>query len=396
MLEKMIKEADRLNTVTEYYFSRKLAEVRKVSASGTPVINLGIGNPDLPPSDETVEALVDSAKTAGNHGYQSYRSIPELRESISSWMKSTYSVVADPETEILPLIGSKEGITHITWAFVNPGDVVLVPNPGYPTYSSVSNIAGAEIIHYDLKEDKGWQIDIEQIKSFDLSKVKVIWINYPNMPTGTPFNADILSQLIQLAKENDFLICHDNPYSLILNDKPQSIFELEDAWDVCLELNSLSKSHNMAGWRLGWLTGSKEHVDSVLKVKSNVDSGMFLPVQHAAVQALKNPVSWHDSQNDIYRERKEYASKILDLLNCTYDALQVGMFIWAKIPEQIGDVEEFIDKLLYDARVFITPGKIFGSNGERYIRISLCMDKSVIEEACKRIETMIIKEGEVV
>jgi len=385
----MVKEAKRLDSVKEYYFSRKLQEVREVSASGTPVINLGIGNPDLPPSEETIAALIESASQEGNHGYQSYRSAPALRSAIADWMSSTYGVQPDAEDEILPLIGSKEGITHITWAFVNPGDIVLVPDPGYPTYSSVSMIAGAEIVNYDLLEENGWQINIDQLRSMDLSKVKIIWINYPNMPTGTPFDESILGELIELAKQHAFLICHDNPYSMILNEHPRSIFELDGAWEVALELNSLSKSHNMAGWRLGWLTGSKEHINSVLKVKSNVDSGMFLPVQHAAIKALNNPASWHQGNNDIYRERKKHACKILDLLGCTYDTSQVGMFVWAKIPDTVDDVEEFIDEILYDARVFITPGKIFGSNGERYIRISLCVEKDVMEEAYSRIERML-------
>jgi len=389
----MIREAQRLESVKEYYFSRKLQEVRKVSATGTPVINLGIGNPDLPPSSETINALATAASNPSNHGYQSYRSSPELREALAEWMERTYGVNVDSENEILPLIGSKEGITHITWAFVDPGDTVLVPNPGYPTYSSVSNIAGAKIKHYDLLEENDWQIDIQALKNQDLSNVKIIWINYPNMPTGTSFNEETLTDLISLARENDFLICHDNPYSLILNERPRSIFELEGAKAVALELNSLSKSHNMAGWRLGWLTGNEDLINTVLKIKSNVDSGMFLPVQLAAVKALQNSEEWHQEMNDIYRERRQHAAKILQLLGCTFSAEQTGMFLWAKIPDTIEDVEEFIDELLYDARVFITPGKIFGSNGERFIRISLCMDKGIIDEAYGRIAKM-LKEKE--
>ncbi len=383
----IIQPANRLSDVKEYYFSKKLKEIRELNAAGKNIINLGIGSPDLAPSEETVTALTETAELPTSHGYQSYTGIPELREAISSWMNSTYGVDFKPENELLPLMGSKEGIMHISMAFLNPGDKVLVPNPGYPTYTSVSNLLDAEIEFYDLDENNGWNIDIEALKKKDLSKVKLLWINFPHMPTGAQADNQILKELIELAKKEQFLIINDNPYSLILNPNPQSIFNIEGAKEVCLELNSLSKSHNMAGWRIGWLTGTPEYISTVLRVKSNMDSGMFLGLQKAAIKALSNPLSWHEAQNEIYAKRKKLIGEIYDHLNVTYDPNGVGMFVWAKVPDEVESVEKLVDNILYKADVFITPGFIFGSNGDRYIRASLCANETTIKEALERIKT---------
>lgn len=382
----IIPPAHRLSDVKEYYFSKKLKEIREMNASGKNIINLGIGSPDLAPSPETVNALVETAKQPNSHGYQSYTGIPELRQAMSSWMSSTYHVDVKSANEILPLMGSKEGIMHISMAFLNPGDKVLVPNPGYPTYTSVTNLMDAEIEFYDLNENKGWNVDVKSLKEKDLSKVKLLWLNFPHMPTGAQADLDVLQELIVLAKEQKFLIVNDNPYSLILNPKPQSIFNLEGAKEVCLELNSLSKSHNMAGWRIGWLTGDSEYISTVLRVKSNMDSGMFLGLQKAAVQALSNPMQWHEDQNKIYAERRELIEEIFDYLQVKYDPNSVGMFVWGKVSDSVESVKKLVDDILYKANVFITPGFIFGSNGERYIRASLCANKETIKEALIRIK----------
>ena len=382
----IIQPANRLSDVQEYYFSKKLKEIRELNASGKNIINLGIGSPDLAPSPETIKTLIDTAEKTSSHGYQSYTGIPELREAISSWMASTYGVDFKAENEILPLMGSKEGIMHISMAFLNPGDTVLVPNPGYPTYTSVSNLMDANIEFYDLDEKNGWNVDIKRLKEKDLSKVKLLWLNFPHMPTGAQADLDVLQELITLAKEKEFLIINDNPYSLILNPTPRSIFNLEGAKEVCLELNSLSKSHNMAGWRIGWLSGDPEYISTVLRIKSNMDSGMFLGLQKAAVQALSNPMHWHEDQNNIYAERRKLIEEIFDYLQVTYDPNSVGMFVWAKVPESIESVKKLVDDILYKANVFITPGFIFGSNGERYIRASLCASQETIKEALTRIK----------
>jgi aspartate/methionine/tyrosine aminotransferase len=383
----IIQPANRLSDVKEYYFSKKLKEIRELNASGKDIINLGIGSPDLAPSTQTINALIETAKKSNSHGYQSYTGIPELRQAIVSWMSSTYGVDFKAENEILPLMGSKEGIMHTSMAFLNPGDKVLVPNPGYPTYTSVSNLMDAEIEFYDLDESTGWNIDVDRLREKDLSKVKLLWLNFPHMPTGAQADLEVLNELIQLAKEERFLIINDNPYSLILNPNPQSIFNISGAKEVCLELNSLSKSHNMAGWRIGWLSGDPEYISTVLRVKSNMDSGMFLGLQKAAVQALSNPMHWHDNQNKIYAERRELIEEIFNYLNVEYDSKSVGMFLWAKVPESIESVEKFIDNILHKANVFITPGFIFGTNGDRYIRASLCASKETIKEALIRIKT---------
>ena len=382
----MIKEAKRLNQVQEYYFSQKLQEIRKLQSEGKKILNLGIGNPDLSPSSDTIESLAQSARQPGNHGYQSYRSAPELRQAIALWYERIYGVLLNPENEILPLIGSKEGIMHISMAFLNMGDEVLIPDPGYPTYTTVSLIVGAKIRKYDLLETDHWSVDIDKLKDQDLSKVKIMWINYPHMPTGAKGSLGLFEKLVALAIEKDFLLCNDNPYSLILNDDPRSILAVPGAKQVCLELNSLSKSHNMAGWRLGWVCGGQEYLNSILKVKSNVDSGMFLPIQHAAIKALSSKLEWHRQQNQVYHERRKWVWQLLDLLDCHYEKDQVGLFVWAKIPDHITKVEKLVDDILYKAEVFITPGFIFGDNGARFVRVSLCNEDQVIQEAIQRIK----------
>lgn len=385
----MIKTAKRIANVEEYYFSRKLAEVRSLDSPELRVINLGIGSPDQAPSENAIDALISSAKNPANHGYQNYKGIPQFRKAITDFYASTYQVNLDPETMILPLMGSKEGIMHISMAFVNEGEEVLIPNPGYPTYSSVSNLVGAKLRPYDLREDLDWGIDIEALKRSDLSKVKIMWVNFPHMPTGRTASRDELKELVDLARKNQFLIVNDNPYSMILNDNPMSILSIDGAADVALELNSLSKSHNMAGWRLGWVAGKKEFLDAVLKVKSNMDSGMFLGLQHAATEALKNSKAWFTQLNNMYAERKDSAKKILDILGCKYSQNQSGLFVWAKAPDHVVDVEKWVDEILYGTKVFITPGFIFGDAGKRFIRISLCCTKTMLEEAAARIEQLV-------
>lgn len=385
----MIKTANRIANVEEYYFSRKLAEVRALDSPELRVINLGIGSPDQAPTSNAIEALTASAKNPANHGYQNYKGIPQLRKGIADFYKNIYNTQLDPETMILPLMGSKEGIMHISMAFVNEGDEVLIPNPGYPTYSSVANLVGAKLRPYDLREDLNWGIDIEALRKSDLSKVKLMWINFPNMPTGRVASREELKELVDLAIQNQFLIVNDNPYSMILNDNPLSLLSIEGADEVALELNSLSKSHNMAGWRLGWVAGKKEYVDAVLKVKSNMDSGMFLGIQHAAVEALKNGKEWFTDLNKMYSDRKHAARKILDVLGCSYSEKQSGLFVWAKAPDHIKDVEQWIDEILYGTKVFITPGFIFGEAGRRYIRISLCCTVVMLNEALSRMQKFI-------
>ncbi len=382
----MIATAKRIQQVEEYYFSKKLAEVRALDTPELRVINLGIGSPDLAPGAETIEALNVSAKNPANHGYQNYKGIPQLRQAIADFYSKTYSVTLNPETEILPLMGSKEGIMHISMAFVNEGEEVLIPNPGYPTYSSVSNLVGAKLVPYAMKEELNWGIDIEALKKKDLSNVKVMWINFPHMPTGRIASREELKELVDLARKNNFLLVNDNPYSLILNDSPQSILSIDGANEVALELNSLSKSHNMAGWRIGWVAGKKELIEAVLKVKSNMDSGMFLGLQHAAVEALKSGKEWFQKQNEIYRKRQEAACAILEELGCTFSPKQSGLFVWAKAPDAIADVEKWIDEILYGTKVFITPGFIFGDAGKRFIRISLCATEDKLKEALTRIK----------
>ncbi len=380
-----ITPANRLNSVSEYYFSTKLREVAQMNAEGKNIINLGIGNPDLPPSSEAIEALCEDAHQDNAHGYQSYNGLPELRNGFAEWYKKWYNVSLHPETEILPLIGSKEGILHITLAFVNPGESVLVPNPGYPTYTSASRICEANVICYDLDENNNWEPDFEALEKTDLSNVKLMWVNYPNMPTGAKATTAIFEKLVAFGKKHNIVICNDNPYSFILNDEKLSILSVEGAKDICIELNSMSKSHNMAGWRMAMLASNAEFVQWILKVKSNVDSGMFRPLMKGAVQALQNTAEWHAEMNKVYARRRILALRIMDTLGCTYDTNQVGMFVWAKIPDEYVDSGELADKILYGKNVFITPGFIFGDKGKRYIRISLCCNEKMLEEALERI-----------
>ncbi|MBS1544643.1 MAG: aminotransferase class I/II-fold pyridoxal phosphate-dependent enzyme [Bacteroidetes bacterium] len=382
----MIQTAQRIADVEEYYFSRKLAEVRSLDSKELPVINLGIGSPDLSPSHSTVEALTTSARNPGHHGYQNYKGIPALRQAIGAFYERTYGVHPDPEREILPLMGSKEGIFHITMAFVNEGEEVLIPDPGYPTYAAVARLAGAKIRTYALKEDLDWGIDLDALRSMDLSKVKLMWVNFPHMPTGRVASRQELATLIELAQKNQFLIVNDNPYSLILNEHPQSMLAIPGSSDVAMERNSLSKSHNMAGWRIGWVAGSKEHIDAVLRVKSNMDSGMFLGLQHAAIEALRSEKSWFEELNTVYRGRSVIAKRLLDVLGCTYAEKQSGLFVWARAPRNVVDVEKWLDEILYSTKVFITPGFIFGPGGSSHVRISLCAPVEKLEEALKRIQ----------
>lgn len=385
----MIQTAKRIQAVEEYYFSRKLAEVRGLDTPEHRVINLGIGSPDMAPAPSAINALIESANNPANHGYQNYKGIPQLRKGIADFYTRIYNVSLDAETMILPLMGSKEGIMHISMAFVNDGDEILIPDPGYPTYSSVANLVGGKIRTYALKEDLHWGVDVDALRKTDLSKVKIMWVNFPHMPTGRIASAAELKELVDLAREHNFLIVNDNPYSLILNDEPISILSVPGAADVALELNSLSKSHNMAGWRIGWVAGKKEYIDAVLKVKSNMDSGMFLGLQHAAVEALQSTDEWFTSLNKIYTERRTAAHKILNVLGCSYESKQSGLFVWAKVPDAIQDVEKFVDDILYGTNVFITPGFIFGQAGKRYIRISLCSTVEKIKEACDRVEKFV-------
>ena len=376
--------ADRLQTVEEYYFSKKLKQVNGLKTAGNPIINLGIGSPDLAPPKAAINAIIDSLSDSTAHKYQSYQGLPELRLAISNFYEVHYNVLVNPENQVLPLIGSKEGIMHISMAYLNEGDAVLIPNPGYPTYTSVTKLVGASPVFYDLKSSSNWQPDLVTLKSMDVSKVKLMWVNYPHMPTGTLGDNEILKGLVDFAKENDILIINDNPYSFILNDQPNSIFNIEGADEVCLELNSLSKTFNMAGWRVGMLIGSKDHLDNVVKVKSNMDSGMFYGIQKGAIQALNSSKIWFSDLNLIYSQRRELVWKLATALNCSFEKNTSGMFVWAKLPKGLKS-EEFIDKILKEHHLFIAPGTIFGSNGEGYIRFSLCASKEIIELAIKRV-----------
>ncbi|NBB28376.1 pyridoxal phosphate-dependent aminotransferase [Cellulophaga sp. BC115SP] len=380
-----IKPASRMNLVQEYYFSTKLKQIADMRASGIDVLNLGIGSPDLPPSVETIDALTDSAAHPKHHAYQSYVGIPALREGFAQFYQKFYGVTLNPVNEVLPLIGSKEGIMHIAMAYLEAGDEVLVPNPGYPTYRAASLLTGATVVDYDLAEDNGWLPDLDALAQRDLSKVKLMWVNYPHMPTGAQANTAFFEKLRDFAIAHNILIVNDNPYSFILNDSPQSILAVEGMKDVAIELNSLSKSHNMAGWRMGVLVGNAELISHVLRFKSNMDSGMFLPLQMAAVKALQNPQSWYDSLNEIYRQRQTKVFEIMELLDCKYDPKQIGMFVWAKIPDSYTNCYELSDEILLGSAVFITPGGIFGTAGERYIRISLCAEITLFDQAIQRI-----------
>ena len=388
---KNIEPAERIKKISEYYFSVKLAEVAKMNAEGKNIISLGVGAPDRMPSQETIDTLCITAQRADTHAYQPYTGIPELRKAYADWYGRIYGVELSND-EVLPLIGSKEGILHISMAFLNKGNSVLVPNPGYPTYSSVSNLLEADIITYDLMENNGWQPDFEALEKMDLSNVKLMWVNYPNMPTGANATMQLFEKLVAFGKKHNIVICHDNPYSFILNDTPLSILSIEGAKDICIELNSLSKSHNMSGWRMGMLASNPQFVKWVLKAKSNIDSGQFKPMQLATIAALQNTPEWHGEMNRIYAERRVWAEKIMDLLGCQYDKSQAGLFVWGKMDDSVESSEKLVDELLHEARVFITPGFIFGSNGERYVRISLGSDVDRIKEACNRIKDYLNKK----
>ncbi|MGY5351706.1 pyridoxal phosphate-dependent aminotransferase [Wenyingzhuangia sp. IMCC45533] len=382
----MVSTADRLKEVKEYYFSKKLREVANLKAQGKPIISLGIGSPDLDPDTAVKKALANTLDKNMAHAYQGYQGIPELRQAMGSFYQSHFDVNLDADSEILPLMGSKEGIMHVSMAFLNKGDQVLIPNPGYPTYTSVTKLVGAEPVFYDLLESNDWQPDFKALENLDLSKVKIMWVNYPHMPTGASAKDKMYNDLITFAKRHKILLVNDNPYSFILNNAPQSILNYKGAKEVALELNSMSKSFNMAGWRVGMFVGASDYLKEILKVKSNMDSGMFLGIQKGAIEALKLSKDWFANVNSHYKRRRELVYKILDSLNCVYDQSHVGMFVWAKLPKEISS-EQMTDRLLYDKNVFITPGTIFGSNGEGYIRLSLCVSEENLKEVLKRVQS---------
>ncbi len=388
---KSVKPADRLSAVQEYYFSRKLKEVAMLNAQGQDIISLAIGSPDMPPSKQTVDKLCETAAQPTAHGYQPTVGIPELRQAMANFYKRWYDVDLDPKTEIQPLIGSKEGILHTTLAFCNPGDEVLVPNPGYPTYTSLSKILGAKIVNYNLREDNGWQPDFEELEKMNLDRVKLMWTNYPNMPTGGNARMETYEKLVDFARRHGIVVVNDNPYSFILNEgKKMSILQVSGAKECCIEFNSMSKSHNMPGWRVGMCASNPEFISWILKIKSNIDSGTFRGIQLAAAEALNtNDDAWHKEYNvENYRRRRKIAEEIMTVLGCTFDPSQVGMFLWGKIPEKYANVEDLTERILHEARVFVTPGFIFGSNGQRYLRISLCAKDEKMAEALQRIKAL--------
>ena len=390
-----IQPAERLSLVSEYYFSRKLKEVAQLNAEGKDIISLAIGSPDMPPSEQTIDKLCEVARQPNAHGYQPTQGTPELREAMAGFYKRWYNVDLDAKTEVLPLIGSKEGILHVTLAFVNPGDTVLVPNPGYPTYTSLSKILGANVVYYNLKEDNGWQPDFDQLEEIvnrPSSNCKLLWTNYPNMPTGGRAQRATYERLVRFAVDHHLVVVNDNPYSFILSEEHLSILQVPGAKDCCIEFNSMSKSHNMPGWRVGLCATNPTFISWILKVQSNIESGTFRGIQLAAAEALRNNDEWHREFNiETYARRRKYAEQIMDVLGCTYDKQQVGMFLWGKIPDSIQNVEDLTERVLHEARVFITPGFIFGSNGERYIRISLCAKEEKIQQALRRIEELFNK-----
>lgn len=385
MTRNNISPASRVDAIEEYYFSRKLKEVAALNAAGADIISLGIGGPDRMPHADVVETLAAEASKDGNHSYQPYTGIPALRKAYADWYGRYYGVELNPDNEVLPLIGSKEGVLHISLAFLNPGDGVLVPNPGYPTYSSVSKLVGARIMSYDLDENNGWQPDFDALEKMDLSGVKLMWVNYPNMPTGARATKELYAKLVDFGRRHNIVIVNDNPYSFILNDNPKSMLSIPGAKDIVIEMNSLSKSHNMAGWRLGMAASNPTFINWVLKVKSNIDSGQFKPVMLAAVKALSLGDDWYAEVNRVYAERRKVAEEIMDALGCSFDPSQQGLFLWGRVPEDAASAEAVADKVLDEARVFITPGFIFGSKGERYVRISLCTPVERMKEALERI-----------
>lgn len=387
-----ITPARRVQQVKEYYFSRKLKEIAELNAKGADIISLGIGGPDRPPHNDVINTLCLEAQKPNTHGYQSYVGLPELRTAFSQWYKTFYNVDLNPDCEIQPLIGSKEGILHTTLAFINPGDGVLLPNPGYPTYTSVSRLAEAELFTYDLTEENHWEPDFDALEQLPLEKIKLMWVNYPHMPTGKRASMELFKKLIDFGRKHNIVIVNDNPYSFILNDNPLSILNVEGAKDIAIEMNSLSKSHNMPGWRIGMLASNPTFIQWILKVKSNIDSGQFRPMMLAAVEALKQGKDWYDDINATYAKRRHIAEEIMTVLGCKFDLEQSGLFLWGRIPDTVESSEQLADNILYNARVFITPGFIFGSNGERYIRISLCAKEDKMLEALERIKQLINKQ----
>lgn len=383
-----IVPAQRVNEIQEYYFSKKLKEVAQLNAQGADIISLGIGGPDRMPHSEVIDTMCEETRREGNHSYQPYVGIPQLRQAFAQWYNRWYGVELDANTEIQPLIGSKEGILHVSMAFLNPGDGVLVPNPGYPTYSSVSRLVQAEIFTYDLTEENGWYPDFEALEKLPLDRIKLMWINYPHMPTGTPASIELFEKIVDFGRRHNIVIAHDNPYSFILNDKPLSLLQIDGTKDIAIEMNSMSKSHNMAGWRVGMLASNPQFINWILKVKSNIDSGQFRPLMLAAVKGLEAGKEWYDTLNQVYNSRRKVAEEIMTALGCTFDPKQRGMFLWGRIPDSATSSEAVADKVLYDARVFITPGFIFGSNGDRYIRISLCATEENMQRALSRINKM--------
>lgn len=380
----MMKVANRLNTVQEYYFSKKLREVRALASEGKPIINMGIGSPDLQPPNEVIEAIKKAVDVEGAHKYQSYQGLPEFREAVADFYKANYKVEVSPNDEILPLMGSKEGILHISMAFLNKGDQVLIPNPGYPTYTSVTNLVEATPVFYELTSENNWEPDFEQLEKEDVSNIKMMWVNYPHMPTGAKATEALFEKLIAFGKKHQILIINDNPYSFVLNNNPQSILKLRGAKETALELNSLSKSFNMAGWRVGMLLGASSFLKEVLKVKTQMDSGMFYGIQQGAIAALKVSSTWFTAMNTVYEKRRKLVWKIADTLGCSYSKDTTGMFVWAKTPKGV-EAESMVDDLLYNKSIFIAPGSIFGSNGEGYIRFSLCVPEDKIKEALERL-----------
>ena len=385
-----MKPASRVNSIQEYYFSRKLKEVAKLNAEGQDIISLAIGSPDMPPSKQTIDKLCEVAHDPNAHGYQPTSGLPELHKAMAGFYKRIYGVEVDPMTEVLPIIGSKEGIMYVTLAFCNPGDKVLIPDPGYPTYTAVTKIFGTQIINYDLREDNGWQPDFDQLESMDLTGVKVMWTNYPNMPTGGNARMETFEKLVAFAKKHDILVVNDNPYSLILNEHPLSIMQVPGAKDCCIEFNSMSKSHNMPGWRVAMMISNKDYISWMFKIQSNIENGTFRGIQLAAAEAFNtNTPEWHRENNiENYRRRRVIAEDIMRALDCTFDPTQVGMFLWGRIPDKYKDVEDLTEAVLHKAHVFITPGFIFGNNGKRYIRISLCAKDEKMQEALKRIKAV--------
>ena len=386
-----MKPADRVNSIQEYYFSRKLKEVARLNAEGQDIISLAIGSPDMPPSKQTIDKLCEVARDPNAHGYQPTSGLPELHEAMAGLYKRVYGVGLDPMREIQPIIGSKEGIMYVTLAFCNAGDEVLVPDPGYPTYTAVNKLFGTKIVNYDLREDNGWQPDFDQLEKMDLSRVKVMWANYPNMPTGGNARRETLERLVDFARRHDILVVNDNPYSLILNDHPMSLMQVPGAKDCCVEFNSMSKSHNMPGWRVAMMVSNPEYISWMFKIQSNIENGTFRGIQLAAAEAFNtNTPDWHRENNiENYHRRRVIAEDIMRALGCTFDPTQVGMFLWGKIPDRYDNVEDLTEAVLHKARVFITPGFIFGNNGKRYIRISLCAKDDKMQEALRRIRQMV-------